>query len=99
MNVIDVFLAHFNVLVLCNYKNKLTLVPCSESESGYYPNYDKASFYESEHNFMFPKFVEYIGDEHFVDGIMFIKTNTGIQVHCVELGWDGFQIITDERGQ
>ena len=97
MNVLDVFLSHYNIVTLCNYKNKLTLVPCSESESGYHPNYNDAAFYEIEHHFMFPKFVEYIGDEHDVDGIMFVKTNKGIQIHCVKDSWGSFQIVTDER--
>ncbi|MBQ2396831.1 MAG: hypothetical protein II304_07365 [Bacteroidales bacterium] len=97
MSNLDLMLSNYDVVVLCEYKDKLMLVPCDDSESGYYPNYDLGTIFETEQQFIFPKFIEYENDESNVDGIIFIKTNKGVQIHCVEFGWDGFQIITEER--
>ena len=72
-------------------------MPCDYSQSGYYPKCELAVPFKSEYQFKLPKFVEYNGDEYNVDGILFIKTDKGIQIHCVEYGWDGFQVITEER--
>lgn len=100
MSNLDLMLSHYDIVVLCEYKDKLTLVPCDEAQSGYYPNFNLATSFELEHQFLFPKFIEHLecdDEEYNVDGIMFIKTDNGIQIHCVEYGWDGFQVITDER--
>lgn len=97
MSNLDLMLSHYDIVVLCEYKDRLTLVPCDEAQSGYYPNFNLASSFELEYQFFFPKFIVSENEEFDVDGIMFIKTDNGIQIHCVEYGWDGFQVITDER--
>ena len=98
MNNLDLMLSKYNIVAISKYKDKLTLVPCDDSQSGYYPKYDLAVPFESEYQFILPKFVECDGDEYNVDGIIFIKTDKGVQIHCVEYRWDGFQIITEECG-
>jgi len=97
MSNLDSLFLFYDVVVLCKYKDKLLFVPCDDTQSGYYPNYDLAVPFETEHRFIFPRFVGSNGDESNIDGIMFIKTDEGIQIHCAENGWDGFQIITEER--
>ena len=97
MSNLDLMLSNYDVAVLCRYKNKLMLVPCDDSESGYYPNFDLGTPFDVDYYFFFPKFVDYDGTEYGIDGIMFIKTDDGIQIHCAEFGCDGFQIITDKR--
>ena len=97
MNNLDLMLSNYNIVAVFEYEDKLTLVPCDDSQSGYYPKCELAVPFKSEYQFILPKFVEYDGDEYNVDGILFIKTDKGIQIHCVEYGWDGFQIITEER--
>ena len=98
MNNLNLMFSKYDIVAVFEYKDKLTLVPCDEAQSGYYPKCDLAVPFESEYQFILPKFVEYDGDEYNVDGIIFVKTDKGVQIHCVEYGWDSFQIITEERG-
>lgn len=97
MSNLDFMLSHYDIVVICKFKGKLAIVPCGDEMSGYYPDYKLSMPYESEYKFFFPKFIDNYNIKHPVDGIMFIKTDNGIQIHCVEDTWDGFQIITEER--
>ena len=97
MSNLELMLSKYDTVVICEYCGRLVIAPCNAAQSGYYPDYKLASSYDIEQKILFPMFTDNYNIEHSVDGIMFIKTDNGIQIHCVEDTWDGFQVITEER--
>ena len=97
MSNLELMLSKYDTVVICEDCGRLVIVPCNEALSGYYPDYKLASSYDIEQEILFPMFIDNYNIEHSVDGIMFTKTDNGIQIHCIEDTWDGFQVITEER--
>ena len=97
MSNLELMLSKYDTVVICEYCGRLAIVPCNETQSGYYPDYKLASSYDIEQEILFPMFIDNYNIEHSIDGIMFTKTDNGIQIHCIEDTWDGFQVITEER--
>ena len=97
MSNLELMLSKYDTVVICEYCGRLVIVPCNETQSSYYPDYKLASSYDIEQEILFPMFIDNYNIEHSVHGIMFTKTDNGIQIHCVEDTWDGFQVITEER--
>lgn len=103
MSNLDFMLAHYDIVLICEYCGKLVISPCIKGLTGYYPDFRLRLSYETEYKFLFPKIIgckEYNDFECNVDGIIFIKTDEGIQIHCVEDSCDscdGYEIITEKR--
>lgn len=97
MSNLELMLSKYDTVVICEYCGRLVIAPCSETQSGYYPDFELALSYDIEQKILFPKLIDNYNIEHTVDGILFTKTNSGIQIHCIEDTWDGAQVITEER--
>ena len=97
MSNLELMLSKYDTVVICEYCGRLVIAPCNEAQSGYYPDYKLALSYDIEQKIFFSILIDNYNIEHSVDGIMFTKTDNGIQIYCVEDTWDGFQVITEVR--
>lgn len=95
-NIINNYYDKFVDFVLCNYNDKLSLVPVDDEISGYYGDYSRVEYIDE--NSPLNELSCYLGkiyDGLKVEGILFTKDYESKEQSLVTDSWDGFQPIQD----